>query len=127
MNIILSIITLSDHIFGFCDDIEISLEANPSSYDSKRFKNFNRAGVNRLSIGVQSLNNKYLEFLGRLHKIEDIEISLKDASNTYENISVDFMYAFHGQNLNDWSNELKSFLNELLSPLLVTCATNLSE
>ena len=111
VEIVESIITLSDHIFGFCDDIEISLEANPSSYDSKRFKNFNRAGVNRLSIGVQSLNNKYLEFLGRLHKIEDIEISLKDASNTYENISVDFMYAFHGQNLNDWSNELKSFLN----------------
>ncbi len=111
IEIIESIIGMSNNIFGFSDKIEISLEANPNSYDGKKFKDFKRAGVNRLSIGVQSLNNEYLNFLGRLHNIEDVEISLKDASNIYDNISVDLMYAFHGQKLTDWTNELKSFLN----------------
>ena len=112
IEIVENIIKVSKDIYGFNDDIEISLEANPSSYDGKKFKKLKQVGVNRLSIGVQSLNNKYLEFLGRSHKIDDVEISLKDACNIFDNISVDLIYAFHGQKINDWISELKNFLDK---------------
>ncbi len=111
IEIVETIINLSNNIYGFSDDIEISLEANPSSYNGKKFKRLKDMGVNRLSVGVQSLNNRHLAFLGRLHDIKDVEISLKDALNIYDNISVDLIYAFHGQKLIDWTNELKNFLD----------------
>ena len=111
LKVIECIIDMSKKIFGFKQDIEITLEANPSSYDSKRFTKFRDLGINRLSIGAQSLNNRYLKFLGRLHNIKDVKIALNDASEIFDNISVDLMYAFHGQNIKDWENELVSFLN----------------
>ena len=112
LKIIENIIDVSGEIFGFEKNIEITLEANPSSYDRRKFTELKKLGINRLSIGVQSLNNKYLKFLGRLHNINDIDIALKDANNIFDNISVDLIYAFHGQNLVDWTNELVSFLNK---------------
>ena len=111
LEIIENILDISMKIYGFNEDIEITLEANPSSYDSKKFFKLKQIGINRLSIGVQSLNNSNLKFLGRLHNINDVEIALKDACNTFDNISVDLIYAFHGQKLNEWINELVSFLN----------------
>ena len=69
LKIIENIIDVSSEIFGFEKNIEITLEANPTSYESKKFTELKKLGVNRLSIGVQSLNNKYLKFLGRLHNI----------------------------------------------------------
>ena len=111
LEIIENILDISMKIYGFNENIEITLEANPSSYDSKKFFKLKQIGINRLSIGVQSLNNSNLKFLGRLHNINDVEIALKDACNTFDNISVDLIYAFHGQKLNEWINELVSFLN----------------
>ncbi len=111
LEIIEKILDISMKIYGFNENIEITLEANPSSYDSKKFFKLKQIGINRLSIGVQSLNNSNLKFLGRLHNINDVEIALKDAYNTFDNISVDLIYAFHGQKLNEWINELASFLN----------------
>ena len=111
LKIVESIIDISKKIFGFKKDIEITLEANPSSYESKKFIKFKQIGINRISIGAQSLNDKYLKFLGRLHNITDVKIALNDASETFENISVDLIYAFHGQKIHDWTNELESFLN----------------
>ena len=61
---------------------------------------------------MQSLNNKYLKFLGRLHNVNDVDIALRDANNIFDNISVDLIYAFHGQKLVDWTNELVSFLSK---------------
>ena len=111
LKIVESIIDLSKEMFGFKKDIEITLETNPSSYESKKFIKFKKIGINRLSIGAQSLNNNYLKFLGRLHNIKDIKIALSDASEIFENISVDLMYAFYGQKIHDWTKELESFLN----------------
>ena len=74
LKIIEQIIDISSEIFGFKQDIEITLEADPNSYDSKKFIKLKQLGINRLSIGVQSLNNKYLKFLGRLHNIKDVKI-----------------------------------------------------
>ena len=112
IEIIEQIIDISDNIFGFKKNIEITLEANPSSYESKNFIRLRQLGINRLSIGVQSLNNRYLNFLGRSHNINDAEIVLNEALNTFDNISVDLIYAFHGQNLIEWINELENFLKK---------------
>ena len=112
LKIIENIIDVSSEIFGFEKNIEITLEANPTSYERKKFTELKKLGVNRLSIGVQSLNNKYLKFLGRLHSINDVDIALRDANNIFDNISVDLIYAFHGQKLVDWTNELVSFLSK---------------
>ena len=111
LGIIDNILDVSMKIFGFNENIEITLEANPSSYERKKFFKLKQIGINRLSIGVQSLNNNNLEFLGRLHNIKDVEIALKDAYKTFDNISVDLIYALHGQKLNEWTDELVSFLN----------------
>ena len=110
LKVIECIIDMSKEIFGFKQDIEITIEANPSSYNNKKFIKFKQLGINRLSIGAQSLNNTYLKFLGRLHNIKDVKIALNDASEIFDNISVDLMYAFHGQEIQDWVNELYSFL-----------------
>ena len=111
LKIVESIINLSKKIFGFKKDIEITLEANPSSYESKKFIKLKQIGINRISIGAQSLNDKYLKFLGRLHNVKDVKIALNDASKIFENISVDLIYAFYGQKIHDWTNELENFLN----------------
>ena len=111
LKIVENIIDISKKIFGFKKNIEITLEANPSSYENKKFIKFKQIGINRISIGAQSLNNKYLKFLGRLHNIKDIKIALNDASEIFDNISVDLIYAFHGQKIHEWTNELESFLN----------------
>ncbi len=112
LEIIEKIIDISYNIFSFDRDIEITLEANPSSYDGKKFYALKKLGINRLSIGVQSLNNRYLKFLGRLHSIKDVDIALNEATKIFDNISVDLIYAFDGQNLVDWTNELVSFLSK---------------
>ncbi len=111
LKIIEFVIDISSEIFGFKQDIEITLEANPNSYDRKKFIQFKQLGINRISVGAQSLNNKYLNFLGRLHNIKDVKIALTDASEIFDNISVDLMYAFNGQKIDDWISELENFLN----------------
>ncbi len=110
LGIIERILDISSNIFGFDTDIEITLEANPNSYDRTRFIKLKDIGINRLSIGVQSLNNKYLKFLGRLHNIKDVNIATRDASSIFDNISVDIIYAFYDQDLVEWTNELETFL-----------------
>ena len=111
LKIIECIIDMSNEIFGFKHDIEITLEANPNSYDRKKFVQFKQLGINRVSIGAQSLNNHNLKFLGRLHNIKDVKTALADASEIFDNISADLMYAFYGQNIDDWVSELESFLS----------------
>ena len=111
LKIIESIIDMSNEIFGFKNDIEITIEANPNSYDSKKFVQFKQLGINRVSIGAQSLNNHNLEFLGRLHNIKDVKNTLTDASEIFDNISADLMYAFYGQNIDIWVTELENFLS----------------
>ena len=111
LKIIESIIDMSNEIFGFKHDIEITLEANPNSYDRKKFVQFKQLGINRISIGAQSLNNHNLKFLGRLHNIKVVKTALTDGSEIFDNISADLMYAFYGQNIDDWVNELESFLS----------------
>ena len=108
LKIIESILNTSLKVFNFNENIEISLEANPSSYETKKFVDLKKLGVNRVSIGAQSLNSNNLKFLGRLHNVNDINRSLNHATKIFNNVSADLMYAFYGQDLDLWINELET-------------------
>ena len=110
LEIIESILNISYKLFNFNRDIEISREANPSSYEIEKFVDLKKLGINRLSVGVQSLNSKNLDFLGRLHNVNDVYNALDHATKTFDNVSTDLMYAFYGQDINLWIDELESFL-----------------
>jgi len=87
-------------------DAEVTLEANPSSAEAGKFLEFARAGVNRLSLGVQSLNDETLKFLGRAHDAAEARKALALASKCFPRFSFDLIYAAQGQTLEDWRREL---------------------
>jgi putative oxygen-independent coproporphyrinogen III oxidase len=87
---------------------EITLEANPTSYETTKFEQFRNCGINRVSIGVQSLINKDLKILGREHDKNQAITAIKSAANIFERTSFDLIYARPGQTLDDWQQELIS-------------------
>ena len=95
----------------FSNDIEITLEANPTSVETKKFKEFKQAGINRVSIGVQSLIDGDLKKLGRKHTANEAITAIDTASRHFDRYSFDLIYARDGQNINDWEGELKNALN----------------
>lgn len=88
-------------------DVEISLEANPSSVEAERFKGYRAAGVNRVSLGVQSLHDADLKLLGRLHDAETARKAIETARATFPRLSFDLIYARPNQTLTSWEAELK--------------------
>jgi putative oxygen-independent coproporphyrinogen III oxidase len=78
-------------------DAEITLEANPGTVEAGKFRDFRAAGVNRLSIGVQSLNDAHLQALGRIHDGEQARRAIRIAQASFENINLDLMYGLPGQ------------------------------
>ncbi|WP_308911011.1 radical SAM family heme chaperone HemW [Pseudokordiimonas caeni] len=91
-------------------DIEITLEANPSSVEAGRFRAYREAGVNRLSMGIQSLRDDALQFLGRLHNADEALKALEVARHTFDRVSFDLIYARPGMELADWRTELSEAL-----------------
>ena len=91
-------------------DVEITLEANPGSVELAKLQAFKSAGVNRLSMGVQSLRDESLRFLGRLHNREEAIKAIELVSNTFERYSFDLIYARPEQSLEDWREELSEAL-----------------
>lgn len=89
------------------EDCEISLEANPTSSEASKFKKLRDIGINRLSLGIQALNDKDLKFLGREHSAKEAIETIEVASKVFDNFSFDLIYARPEQDLNDWSEELK--------------------
>ena len=92
------------------DDVEISLEGNPCSLDADKMRDLRQAGVNRLSVGVQALNDADLKFLGRLHTVEQALDVLKNAKRIFPRVSADFIYGRPNQTLRDWEAELNRIL-----------------
>lgn len=86
--------------------VEISLEANPTSVEAERFAGFAAAGVNRVSIGVQALEDAALQRLGRLHTAAEALAALDVARATFSRVSFDLIYARQGQSYADWQEEL---------------------
>ena len=87
-------------------DLEVTLEANPSSAEAGRFRDYRCAGVNRISLGVQALNDRDLKFLGRIHNAEDAKAAVRLAGSVFERSSIDLIYARPGQGMAAWRAEL---------------------
>lgn len=96
------------------NDLEITLEANPSSVEAARFKGYRDAGVNRVSLGVQALNDEDLRRLGRLHDEKTALEALEIARKVFERVNFDLIYARQNQSLESWVEELERALS--LSP-----------
>ncbi|MFN4309400.1 MAG: radical SAM family heme chaperone HemW [Ferrovibrio sp.] len=94
----------------FADDVEITLEANPNSAEAEKFAAFAQAGVNRLSIGVQSFNEGVLKFLGRAHDANEARRAIAAAQKAVPRYSFDLIYARPGQTAQDWRVELNEAL-----------------
>ena len=93
------------------DDVEITLEANPSSVEAARFADLALAGVNRVSLGLQSLDDDALRFLGRAHGVEEGLAALATAQSAFARVSFDLIYALPGQRLAAWEAELARALS----------------
>ena len=98
-------------LFNFEKNIEITLESNPTNLELNKVNDFKLAGVNRISLGVQGLNDVDLRYLGRLHSSSDTFNILDLMQRKIDNISVDLIYALSCQNLETWNSELQIFLN----------------
>lgn len=109
--LIAGIIADAESLFGFTPNIEITAEANPTSSEAALFTGFRVAGVNRLSLGVQSLRKDGLNFLGREHSAGEAMVALRDARAAFERVSIDLIYARQCQSLSDWSDELAMALD----------------
>ena len=88
-------------------DVEISLEANPNTNRDNLFKDLREAGINRLSLGIQSLRDQDLRFLGRTHNVKDALQSADEVLRTFDNHSADLIYARPNQDKKAWEVELK--------------------
>jgi oxygen-independent coproporphyrinogen-3 oxidase len=93
-----------DELWGLRPGAEVTLEANPD--DAARFSDFAAAGVNRLSLGVQALEDTPLKFLGRMHSAEDAIKAFQAARGKFRSLSIDLIYALPGQTLDGWRAEL---------------------
>ncbi len=95
------------HISNSC---EITLEANPTSVEAEKFRAFRQAGVNRVSLGVQSLDDKELQFLGRKHSAKEAVQAIEIANENFDRFSFDLIYARPNQSVNSWRQELEKAL-----------------
>ena len=96
--------------WGFAESIEITLEANPSSVEAANFAQLAGAGINRVSLGLQSLEDEPLRFLGRLHDAREGLDALETAQRHFARVSFDLIYALPGQTPEQWSAQLSRAL-----------------
>lgn len=108
--LVAAVIEASRDAFGVAAEAEITIEANPSAAETERFSAFRDAGVNRLSLGVQSLRDDALAFLGRRHSADDARAALARALAVFPRVSFDLIYARPRQTLDDWRTELDAAL-----------------
>lgn len=99
------LIDAAGNVWGFVDNPEIGLEANPN--DGQIFDDYASAGINRLSVGVQSFDSRALECLGRDHSAAEAVTAVELAQRAVDQVSLDLIYAWHGQSLEHWQGELR--------------------
>ena len=105
-----NILTTIHKLFKVENNAEISLEANPTSVEADKFQELKKIGINRLSLGIQALNDDDLKFLGRQHNAIEAQNSIKMAQKYFENFSFDLIYARPKQTLQNWHDELQKAL-----------------
>ncbi|MFB0611434.1 radical SAM family heme chaperone HemW [Aurantiacibacter poecillastricola] len=105
-----TLLTEAERLWGFEPGIEITLEANPSSVEASNFAALAGAGVNRVSLGLQSLDDTALSFLGRLHNASEGLRALETAQHVFDRVSFDLIYALPGQSADHWGEQLSRAL-----------------
>ncbi len=105
-----AIIDVIEAEWGMAPGAEVTLEANPTSVEAARFRGYATAGVNRVSMGVQALNDPDLKALGRLHSAEEARAAFDVARSVFSRVSFDLIYARQGQTLAVWEQELAEAL-----------------
>jgi len=93
------------------ENLEVTLEANPNSVDVNHLRDFKLAGINRISIGIQALNDADLKALGRQHSLQEALKAITTAIHTFKRVSFDLIYARPNQSLKDWQKELETALS----------------
>ena len=106
-----ALIAAAERHWGFADDIEITLEANPSSVEAARFADLAAAGVNRVSLGLQALDDKALTFLGRAHSVAESLDALAVAQRHFGRVNIDLIYARPEQTADQWEADLQRALS----------------
>lgn len=104
------ILTEARKLWACSQTIEITLEANPNSVEVTKFKDLGQAGINRVSLGIQSLRTEDLHFLGRAHSVEEGKKAIETAQYAFNRVSFDLIYARPHQTLDQWKTELKEAL-----------------
>jgi putative oxygen-independent coproporphyrinogen III oxidase len=104
------IIDEAARLWRSANDLEITMEANPASADAARFADYAKAGVDRLSLGVQALNDADLKLLGRLHNVAEARAAVALAQRSFPRISFDLIYARPKQSVAAWRDELSEAL-----------------
>ncbi len=94
--------------YTFADNCEISMEANPCTLSEQKLDEYKKTGINRLSIGVQSFDDRLLRILGRVHDSETAKKNITLAKKYFENINLDLMFALPEQSLKDWQKTLET-------------------
>jgi len=104
-----SVLQAAEKLLGFDENIEISIEANPGTVDANHFSAYRQAGVNRLSMGVQSLNDRELSWLERIHDSKQAITAFEVARNAgFNNINLDLIYGLPNQSLDQWLSTLQT-------------------
>ena len=105
------IITDATAYFDPVSHLEVTLEANPTSVEVEKFKRFRQAGVNRISLGIQALEEQALQFLGRKHSVAQAYAALETAQALFPRVTFDLIYARPGQTARAWQRELRNALS----------------
>ncbi len=118
LSVIEGVTDACERLWGFEDKPEITIESNPTDAEQERFETFAKAGVNRLSLGVQSLRDDALKFLGRDHNAMSARRAIETAQRVFDRVTFDLIYARPRQSIDEWRREL--------GEALATGATHLS-
>ncbi|MEA3434870.1 MAG: radical SAM family heme chaperone HemW [Thermodesulfobacteriota bacterium] len=121
---IVRIIETAHSLYKLLPDSEITIEVNPGTVKPEKLKEYKSAGVNRISIGVQSFQKRNLNFLGRIHTVEDADLTIQWARDSgFKNIGIDLIYGIPGQTRESWLRDLEqavSYEPEHLSCYMLT-------
>ena len=110
-NMISAIIENLANVSEIAKNVEITLEANPTSVESQKFSEFKSAGMKRVSMGIQSLRDENLKFLGRNHSVKESLNAIDAVRKIFHNYSLDFIYALPNQSLAEWEIELREAIS----------------
>lgn len=111
VDLVANLINKISQKFTIQNDCEITLEANPTSSEAQKFMSLKKIGINRLSLGIQALNDDDLKFLGREHSSFEAMETIKMVQNLFDNFSFDLIYARPNQTQNSWKQELDKALS----------------